>query len=114
MPAARFCAITNLEICREFYINLLVTDAILLSIMLAGLLRLRRRAGGPSYLSQLLWKQVGPLRVLVGRDVVTSPLGILEGVIWLIIAIAAELPQMVSPNIFIVHGFFKNYCHFTP
>jgi hypothetical protein len=59
VPAARSCAIMNVEICRDFYINLLVTDVILLFIMLAGLLRLRRDAGS-FYLSQLLWKQVGP------------------------------------------------------
>ena len=35
-----------------------VTDIILLIIMLAGSLRLRR-GGGSFYLSQLLWKQVG-------------------------------------------------------
>ncbi|KAF8497393.1 hypothetical protein F5888DRAFT_279772 [Russula emetica] len=73
VPAARSCTITNIEICRDFYVNLLVTDVILLIIMLAGLLRLRR--GGVSfYLSHLLWKQ---------------------GVIWLVIATAAELPQML-------------------
>ena len=58
VPAARSCAIINVEICRDFYINLLVTDVILLFIMLAGLLRLRRDTGS-FYLSQLLWKQVG-------------------------------------------------------
>jgi hypothetical protein len=62
VPAARSCAITNVEICRDFYINLLVTDVILLSIMLAGLLRLRRGPGGSFYLSHLLWKQVGHCR----------------------------------------------------
>ncbi|KAF8497395.1 hypothetical protein F5888DRAFT_279971 [Russula emetica] len=74
VPAAKSCTITNVEICRGFYINLLVTDVILLFIMLAGLLRLRRGAGGSSYLLHLLWKQ---------------------GVIWLAIATAAELPQML-------------------
>ncbi|KAF8497434.1 hypothetical protein F5888DRAFT_1906747, partial [Russula emetica] len=58
----------------NFYINLLATDVILLLIMLAGLLRLRRSPGGSFYLSHLLWKQ---------------------GVIWLAIATAAELPQVL-------------------
>jgi len=71
VPVTRSCEITNVEICRDFYINLLVTDIILLSIMLTGLLRLRQRS---SYLSHLLWKQ---------------------GVIWLAIATAAELPQVL-------------------
>jgi hypothetical protein len=65
VPAAKSCAITNVEICRNFYINLLVTDVILLIIMLTGLLRLRRGAGGSFYLSQLLWKQVGHCRFLL-------------------------------------------------
>jgi hypothetical protein len=38
---------------------MLVTDVILLSIMLAGLVRLRRDGGGSFYLSHVLWKQVG-------------------------------------------------------
>jgi hypothetical protein len=37
---------------------MLVSDIILLFIMLAGLLRLRRGAGG-FHLSRVLWKQVG-------------------------------------------------------
>ncbi|KAF8497426.1 hypothetical protein F5888DRAFT_1803454 [Russula emetica] len=71
VPATRSCRITNIEICRNFSIYLLVTDIILLFIMLTGLLRLRQRS---SYLSHLLWKQ---------------------GVIWLAIASAAELPQVL-------------------
>ena len=59
VPAVRACVITNVETCRDFYISLLVTDIVLLSIMLAGLMRLRRGTGGSFYLWQLLWKQVG-------------------------------------------------------
>ena len=36
----------------------LVADIVLLSIMLVGLLRLRRHGGGSFALGQLLWKQV--------------------------------------------------------
>ena len=75
--------------------------------MLAGLLRLRRSAGGPSYLSQLLWKQVWHFRFLLVVTLLSHHIGILEGVIWLIVAITAELPQMVSPSIFIVLGISK-------
>ena len=68
VPAARTCRFTNLEIGR-ISINMLVTDIILLCIMLAGLLRLRRGAGGSFYLLHLLWKQVGHGRpsLLVSR-----------------------------------------------
>jgi hypothetical protein len=64
VPEAKACAITNIEICKGFFINLLVTDVILLFIMLAGLLRLRR-GGGSFYISRLLWKQVGHCRILL-------------------------------------------------
>ncbi|KAI0279557.1 hypothetical protein BGY98DRAFT_1175969 [Russula aff. rugulosa BPL654] len=74
VPAAKSCAITNVEVCKDFYINLLATDIILLFIMLVGLVRLRLSAGGTLYISHLLWKQ---------------------GVIWLAIATAAELPQVL-------------------
>ncbi|KAI0278571.1 hypothetical protein BGY98DRAFT_973449 [Russula aff. rugulosa BPL654] len=73
VPAAKSCAVTNVEISRNFYTNMFVSDIILLIIMLAGSLRLRR-GGGSFYLSQLLWKQ---------------------GVIWLVIATAAELPLLL-------------------
>ena len=54
--------------------------------------------------------------VLVGRDSVVLPhFNIIEGVIWLIIATAAELPQVVSLTIFIVvRVLFFPYFHFTP
>ena len=59
VPAVRACGMTNVEACRDLSINQLVTDVILLLIMLAGLMRLRRGTGGSFYLRQLLWKQVG-------------------------------------------------------
>ncbi|KAF8497438.1 hypothetical protein F5888DRAFT_1889571 [Russula emetica] len=74
VPAARSCNVTNIKSHRVLSINMLVTDVILLFIMLAGLLRLRRGAEGSFYLWRLLWKQ---------------------GVIWLAISTAAELPQVL-------------------
>ena len=59
VPATRSCAITNVETCRYFYVNLLVTDVILLSIMLVGLLRFHHGVRRFSHISDLLWKQVG-------------------------------------------------------
>jgi hypothetical protein len=58
-PGATSCVITNIEICKIAMISTLATDTILLLIMLAGLLRLRRRGGGSYELWHLLWKQVG-------------------------------------------------------
>jgi hypothetical protein len=40
-------------------ISLFVTDVTLLLIMLAGLLRIRRRGGGSLKFGRFLWKQVG-------------------------------------------------------
>ncbi|KAH9984326.1 hypothetical protein BJV74DRAFT_797194 [Russula compacta] len=56
------------------YIFGLVTDIVLLFIMLAGLLRLRRQGGGSFALTRLLWKQ---------------------GLIWLLLATIAEVPTVV-------------------
>ncbi len=65
--------------------------------MLTGLLRLRRSAGGSLYLSHLLWKQVGYCPVLfVVMMLSHCILRSFQGVIWLAIATAAELPQVVS------------------
>jgi MYXO-CTERM domain-containing protein len=58
-PVAKSCVTTNVEICQVAMVSGLVTDAILLLMMLAGLLQLRRRGGGSYELWHLLWKQVG-------------------------------------------------------
>ena len=65
VPETRSCAITNVETCRDFFVNLLVTDVILISIMLVGLLRFYRGVRDFSYISYLLWKQVGHCRFLL-------------------------------------------------
>ena len=64
VPAARACRFTNVEIIRNFAVILLITDVILLVIMLAGLLRLRRGVENSFHLSNLLWKQVRHCRSL--------------------------------------------------
>ena len=81
---------------------MLITDVILLSIMLAGLLRLRMGGGGSFYLSQLLWKQVGHYRFLLVVMFCLTAFDVLQGVIWLAIATAAEVPQVVSMTSFII------------
>jgi len=60
----------NIESCKDYYINLLANDVILLLIMLAGLVRLRLRVRAFLDLASILWKQVGI--VLVGCDAVDS------------------------------------------
>jgi hypothetical protein len=59
ISVAEACAITNIETSTASFIALFVTDFLLLVIMLAGLLRLRRRGGDTFELGRLLWRQVG-------------------------------------------------------
>ena len=58
-PVAKSCIITNIDTCKISIVSCFVADIILLLVMLAGLLRLRRRGGGSYDLWHLLWKQVG-------------------------------------------------------
>jgi hypothetical protein len=53
------CASHDIDSVDLAFIVTLATDFVLLSIVLAGLLRLRRDGGGRFGLSKLLWKQVG-------------------------------------------------------
>ena len=66
--------------------------------MFVGLLVLRRHGGGTIGLSRLLWKQVRT--ILAGRDSLKW-LSILfffrKGVVWLALAVATEIPPLVSP-----------------
>ena len=66
---AKQCILTNVETSRPSIISLLVSDFLLLLIMLAGLLRLRRKGGGTFRLGRFLWRQVRAA-VLAGSDVV--------------------------------------------
>jgi hypothetical protein len=50
--------VTNLDASKPTLIALFGTDFLLLLIMLAGLLRLRRRGGGTLKLGRILWRQV--------------------------------------------------------
>lgn len=59
------CVILNIESNQITVIIILVTDIILLSTMLVGLLRLRRGGGGKFELGRLLWKQVKWWRLLL-------------------------------------------------
>ena len=64
-PAVKSCATINVEVCEIAMVSGFVTDTVLLLIMLAGLLRLRRRGGGSYELWHHLWKQVGHQRLLL-------------------------------------------------
>jgi hypothetical protein len=52
------CVVLNIENCKNSLIVLFAADVVLLLIMLAGLLRLRRHGGGTLDIGRLLWKQV--------------------------------------------------------
>jgi len=74
IPEASSCSAPNMESNKQTAVAMLITDIVLFCIMLVGLLRLRQRGGGMFELGRLLWKQ---------------------GVIWLLIAAAAEIPPTV-------------------
>ena len=57
-PAANSCIITNVDTSKLSLVSLFASDLTLLLIMLAGLLRLRRRGTGTLDLGRLLWTQV--------------------------------------------------------
>jgi hypothetical protein len=61
-PVVKSCVVTNIEICKISMVSCFVADTVLLLIMLAGLLRLRRGGRGAHELWHILWKQVGHWR----------------------------------------------------
>jgi hypothetical protein len=69
------CMETNLQSLKLNIIATLVSDVLLLLIMLIGLLRLRYHEHGAFSMGRLLWRQ---------------------GLIWLFIATASEVPQAAS------------------
>jgi len=73
-PFQQTCIVTNLPSSKPSLIAIPVTDISLLLIMLVGLFRLRRDGMGIIGLAQVLWRQ---------------------GIIWLLLAMIAEVPPMV-------------------
>ncbi|KAH9974544.1 hypothetical protein BGW80DRAFT_146286 [Lactifluus volemus] len=73
-PEATTCVVRNSDIAELNVIVTFVTDIILLLMMLAGLLHLRRQGGGLLDLGNFLWKQ---------------------GIIWISLAVAAGVPPAV-------------------
>jgi len=75
-------------------IAVFAADIILLLIMLSGLYRLRRGGGYLMGLGRLLWNQVGWERFYCTLDLRVYFL--CKGVVWLLLAVTAELSPMVS------------------
>jgi len=73
-PIQQTCTVTNPPSSKPNLIALPVTDISLLLIMLVGLLRLRGNGVGIVGLARVLWRQ---------------------GIIWLLLALAFEVPPMV-------------------
>jgi hypothetical protein len=101
-PVVKSCIVTNVEICKLSIVSFFVADTILLFIMLAGLLRLRRRGSGSHKLWHFLWKQVGHWRFSLVVLLTTDAFDGHEGIIWFVVAAVAELPPAVSLASFIV------------
>jgi hypothetical protein len=99
---------------KQTAVAMLITDIVLFCIMLVGLLRLRQRGGGMFELGRLLWKQVRLWQSLMPScspyAYVTS---VHEGVIWLLIAAAAEIPPTVCPASFLIHSVNDNRRRFS-
>jgi len=74
VPVQQTCAETNLPSSKLNLIAIPATDISLLLIMLVGLFRLRGEGMGMAGLGRLLWKQ---------------------GILWLLLALAAEIPPVV-------------------
>ena len=75
-----------------------MTDIILFVVILVGLRRLRGESGGSFDPGSLPWKQVGLRRFLFVVPQSTNDLLIwtCKGIVWLIIAAAAEVPPTVN------------------
>ena len=86
-----------------------ITDIILLLIVLVGLIRLRYHGGGTLGLGRLLWKQVA-FRGFpsMGYRRPTDVSSVSKGVIWLLLAVAADVPPTVGPALFLSDHCFVN------
>ena len=58
-PLKGACIVNNIQRSKASSVVLLATDIFFALVMLAGLLRLRRRGTGTLDLGRILWKQVG-------------------------------------------------------
>ena len=102
IPVQQTCAETNLPSSKLNLIAIPVTDISLLLIMLVGLFRMRGDGSGIVNLARVLWRQV--ILVLASRGVF-NPLILFhfgKGIIWLLLALAAEVPPMVSLTDFVL------------
>jgi len=96
IPVQQICAQTNLPSSKLNLIAIPVTDISLLLIMLVGLFRLRGDGMGAVGLARVLWRQV--ISVLACRDSFNPLISFhyAKGILWLLLALAAEVPPMVS------------------
>ena len=87
----------------------LITDIFLLLTVLVGLIRLRYHGSGTLGLGRLLWKQVA-FRSFpsMGCHKPTDVISVPKGVIWLLLAVAADVPPTVGPAIFLSDHCFVN------
>ena len=104
IPVQQTCAETNLTGGKLNLILIPVTDISLLLIMLVGLFRQRGDGIGMVGLIWVLWRQV--ILVLASRGSL-NPADIFhfgKGIIWLLLAMATEVPPMVNlkSNTFLV------------
>ena len=98
--ASQQCAVLNTDSSKPQMVVRVIIDIVLLLIALVGLLRLRRDGGGKIGvgLGLFLWKQVGfhfpSIQTSLPPPVDTF--SVLQGTLWLLIALLAEVPPAVS------------------
>ena len=109
-PELVSCSLPNVKSNTSVIISMLASDIVLLLIMFVGLFRLRHRGGGTFSLVRLLWKQVRCWFCQLRCSPPTYFISARKGVIYLLVATAAELPPAVrvtsSLYIFISHPYF--------
>ena len=99
----RACVVLNIRSNKLTMVVILITDIILLSTMLVGLLRMHRRCGDTFALGRLLWTQVRCWRLFPAVVILIRYIfPVRKGVIWFLIGTTAELTPVVSPASFIL------------
>ena len=107
------CIIFNSHSSKLNIIVTLIVDVMLLLTVLVGLLRWCSDGLGMFGIGRLLWKQVGyqsfPSAVMPSVHSYGFCSSVRKGVIWLLLATAAEVPPTVCPVSLLAHPRFANH-----
>jgi hypothetical protein len=106
-PGQLICVQLNLKSGLLNIIAVPFTDIALLLIMLIGLFRLRGHGSSTFGMTKVLWRQVCYVFLLLWSRLLrsTNMFSCWKGVFWLLVAIAAEIPPVVSLTNFLLVDF---------